>query len=213
MCVTYIIRLGHIEGLTSESSHLYISAVREVEILLHWGIIGEEKGDKGAADILNRAFFIVVVILQQDIWRNKIKDLLFIGKVFDPKDPRQQLVNNWKYSNNVHFPLLSKCVLHCAYLCSATVFVQKASITGSECTFDPRQVPAHRCGTRNRSPQFRPTPPMGKNPKPIGTESMFQCGLKLLVSLFKYISLTDDSLEYNHEQTKEQEKKLECKLC
>ena len=65
MCVTYIIRLGHIEGLTSESSHLYISAVREVDRLLHG--IEEEKGDKGAAEILNRAFFIVIVILQQDI--------------------------------------------------------------------------------------------------------------------------------------------------
>ena len=65
MCVTYIIRLGHIKGLTSESSHLYISAVREVDRLLHG--IEEEKGDKGAAEILNRAFFIVIVILQQDI--------------------------------------------------------------------------------------------------------------------------------------------------
>ena len=62
-----IIRLGHIKGLTSESSHLYISAVREVDRLLHGGIIEEEKGDKGAAEILNRAFFIVIVILQQDI--------------------------------------------------------------------------------------------------------------------------------------------------
>ena len=67
MCVMRIIRLGHIKGLTSESSHLYISAVREVDRLLQRGIIGEEKGAKGAADILNRAFFIVVVILQQDI--------------------------------------------------------------------------------------------------------------------------------------------------
>ena len=46
--------MGHIEGLTSESSHLYISAVREVDRRLHG--IEEEKGDKGAADILNRAF-------------------------------------------------------------------------------------------------------------------------------------------------------------
>ena len=57
--------MGHIKGITSESSHLYASAVREVDRRLHG--IEEEKVDKGAADILNRAFFIVTVgILHQD---------------------------------------------------------------------------------------------------------------------------------------------------
>ena len=51
--------MDHIKGITSESSHLYASAVREVDRRLHG--IEEEKGDKGAADILNRAFFIVTV--------------------------------------------------------------------------------------------------------------------------------------------------------
>ena len=83
---------------------MYISAVLEVERLLH-GIREEEKGDKGAADILIRAFFIVPI---------------------------------WVYR--------------------ATVFVQRGSITGSECTFDPRQVPAHRCRSQNSS-----CPPLRQN--------------------------------------------------
>ena len=46
---------------------MYISAVREVEILLHC-CINEVKGDKGAAEILNKAFFIVIVgILKEEI--------------------------------------------------------------------------------------------------------------------------------------------------
>ena len=88
MCVTYIIRLGHIEGLTSESSHLYISAVREVDRLLHG--TEEEKG----AEILNRAFFIVIVGL---VFYNKISEetkakfYCLLGRFLIPGI----LVSNW----------------------------------------------------------------------------------------------------------------------